>query len=85
MPPRLAPPAEITARGALQRAEIRLIGQYLCDPLDVEVATDRGDLALKLDDETVQGPLAALKSDAIEPNNIWELQIRHARQRRQDR
>jgi hypothetical protein len=73
--PWLAPPADLTPPGALQRAEIRLIGNYLCDPLDVDVATDRGDLALKLDDETVQGPLAALKSDAIEPKNIWELRF----------
>jgi hypothetical protein len=73
--PWVAPPADLSPSNALKRAETRLIGQYFCDPLDVEVATDRGDLALRLDDETVQGPLAAVKSDAIEPKNIWELRF----------
>jgi hypothetical protein len=73
--PWLAPPAELPPHGALKHADIRLIGQYLCDPLDVKVATDRGDLTLRVDDETVQGPLGAVKSDAIEPGNIWELRF----------
>jgi hypothetical protein len=73
--PSLAQSAEVAAHAALGQSERRLLGQYLCDPIDVEVATDLGDLTLRLDDESVQGPLAALKSDAIEPGHIWELRF----------
>lgn len=59
----------------LKSAEKRLLGQYLCNPIEIEVATDQGRMAFELDDELARGPLSVSKSDSIEPGHIWELRF----------
>lgn len=59
----------------LKPGENRLYSFYLCDPIEVEVVTDRGSSTFVLENEFAQGSLAATKNNSTEPGHIWELRI----------
>jgi len=67
------PPAELPR--LLKSGEKRLLANYLCDPTDVLVGTGSGEKSYRLDDEFTQPELGLMKSDGIEPGQIWELRF----------
>jgi hypothetical protein len=56
----------------LNFGETRLYGYYLCDPIELEITTDKGNATLAWG-AFVQASVSVSKNDYLSPGSVWQL------------